>query len=211
MHTVCLPSSAWRTDERAVQSFLHCVAGRDATQPASILVDTSAILRHAQVVHAEHEVCAFEFSDWVRIGFTAEGVLDIERIRNDCAVSPAGSIVVVKANGFESDLIVRALHQMRIGLFTVAKWPYVVAVVCDDSQVFQVAPPLSSTFYLQPAVLNPATSRRVAKQIADECKSLKWFGRSVGALPTLLRRWVAMRRKARDRKMNRGFGWVWDE
>lgn len=211
MHTVCLPSSVWRTHERDVQSFLHCVAGRDAAQPVSMLVDTSAIRQHAGSVHAEHEVRVVEFTDWVRIGFTAEGVLDIERIRNDCAMFPAGSIVITKANGFESDLIVRALYQMRIGLFSVARWPCVIAVVCDDSQVFQVTPSLSSAFYLQPTVLNPATTKRVANRIIKESKSLRLFGKSIGALPTLLRRWVAKRRKAQERKTNRGFGWVWEE
>lgn len=211
MHTVCLPSSVWRADELAVQSFLHSVAGRDVARPVSILVDASAILQHAQAVHSEHEVRTLEFADWVRIGFTAEGVLDIERIRNDCAMFPAGSIVITKANGFESDLIVRALHQMRIGLFSVARWPYVIAVVCDDSQVFQVTPSLSSAFYLQPAVFNPATTKRLTNQIVKESKSLRFFGKSIGALPAMLRRWSAKRRKAQERKTNRGFGWVWEE
>lgn len=211
MHTVCLPSSVWRADELAVQSFLHCVAGRDTAQPVSMLVGASTIRQNAQAVHAEHEVLILEFANWVRIGFTAEGVLDVERIRNDCAMFPAGSIVVLKANGFESDLIVRALHQMRIGLFSVRCWPFVIAVVCDDPQVFQVTPSLSSAFYLQPAVLNPATTKRVANQMVKESKSLRFFGKSIGALPSLMRRWSAKRRKAQERKTNRGFGWVWEE
>jgi hypothetical protein len=176
-----------------------------------MLVDASGILQYRQAVRPHHEVRTLEFAEWVRIGFTAEGVLDTEKIRNDCATFAPGSIVIVKASGFESDLIARALFQMRNGLFPLVRWPNVIAVVCDDPQVFQVAPPLSSTFYVQPAILNPATTKRVANQMVKESKSLRFFGRSIGALPSMLRRWSAKRRKAQERKLNRGFGWVWEE
>ncbi|WP_060349022.1 hypothetical protein [Burkholderia cepacia] len=211
MHTVCLPTSVWRADDRAVESFLRGVAVRDVAQPVFMLADTSAILRQALVVGMGHEVHRIEFADWVRIGYTAEGVLDVERIRNDCAMFSAGNIVTLIANGFESDLIVRALYQMRIGFFSAVCWPKVIAVVCDDSQMFQVAPPLSSAFYLQPTVLNPVAAKRVANRIVKDSKSLRLFGKSIGVLPSLLRRWSAKRRVAQERKANRGLGWVWEE
>ncbi|MDT6992289.1 hypothetical protein [Burkholderia cenocepacia] len=175
-----------------------------------MLADKSAILRQAQAVSTDHEVRRIEFVDWVRIGYTAEGVLDVERIRNDCATFSANILILI-ASGFESDLIVRALHQMRTGFFSAARWPKVIAVVCDDSQMFQVAPPLSSAFYLQPTVLNPIAAKRVANRIVKDSKSLRLFGKSVGVLPSLLRRWSAKRRVAQERKANRGLGWVWEE
>ncbi|KVH43887.1 hypothetical protein [Burkholderia diffusa] len=211
MHTVCLPTSVWRADGQAVESFLHCVAARDALQPLFMLADASAVLRRSQAANGALEIRRIEFADWVRIGFTAEGVLDIERIRNDCMSFLAGSVVMLAANGFESDLILRALHEMRIGFFSAARWPKVIAVVCDDPQMFQVAPTLSAAFYLQPVVLNPVAAKRIANRIVKDSKSLRWFGKSIGILPTLLRRWAAKRRVAQERKTNRGLGWVWEE
>ncbi|TCW78824.1 hypothetical protein C5O80_31570 [Burkholderia sp. SRS-46] len=209
MHTVCLPTSVWRADEAAVAPFLHRVAELD--DPVSMVADTAAILRRPSENGATRVLSIWNFCDWVEIGFTLEGVLDVEKIRDSCASFPADGVVLVKANGFESELVIRALFQLRVGLHSITDWPKVFALICDDSQIFQLAPPLSTAFFVQPAILNPVTVKRIAERLCKDGKSLKLLGKNIGALPSLLHNWSARRRRAEDRKIKRELGWVWEE
>ncbi|TDQ92426.1 hypothetical protein C7412_112202 [Paraburkholderia silvatlantica] len=211
MHTVCLPTSVWRANAEAVDSLLHQIADLDVTSPVFMVADAASVVRRPGIFHGVYEKHDPSFTDWVRIGYTSEGVLDIERIRSACAEFPARGIVLLKASAFESQLIVRALHELRIGMHLVETWPAVFAVVCDDSQIFQLAPSLSKAFYLQPSIINPAAEKRIAVRLAKEGKSLRLLGRSVGALPRLARLWTERRRRSEDRRIKRDLGWIWEE
>ncbi|HDR8988589.1 hypothetical protein [Burkholderia vietnamiensis] len=190
-------------------SFLHRVA--DLDDPVSMVADTAAIVRQPPANGATRTLSSWNFSDWVEIGFTLEGVLDVEKIRDSCARFPAGGVVLVKASGFESELVIRALSQLRVGLHSIADWPKVFALICDDSQIFQLASPLSTAFFVQPAILNQVAVKRIAERLGKDGKSLRLLGKNIGALASLLRNWSALRRRAEDRKIKREQGWVWEE
>ncbi|CAM2189011.1 hypothetical protein BC2230_60256 [Burkholderia cepacia] len=209
MHTVCLPSSGWRADKSAVVSFLHRIA--DIDKPVSVVADTVSIQRQSYKNVEARLLLSCSFSDWVEVGFTHEGVLNIEKIRDSCVSFPENGIVLVRAHGFESDLIIRALLQLRIGMHSISSWPKVFALICDDSQIFQLAPPLSTSFFVQPTILNPVVVKRIAERLGKDGKSLRLLGKNIGTLSSLLRKWAGYRRKAEDQKLNRELGWVWEE
>jgi hypothetical protein len=211
VHTVCLPSSVWRANQDAVESLLQDVAELDETSPVFMIADSASVKRQPMGRPASRETYVASFVDWVETGYTVEGVLDIERIRNVCAQFPPHGLVLLKASGFESQLLVRALRELRIGMHIVETWPVVFAVVCDDSQVFQLAPSLSKAFYVQPSIINPIFEKRIAVRLAKEGKSLRLLGKSVGALPRLARLWSERRRRKEDTKVKRELGWIWED
>lgn len=211
MNTVCLPASLWHGAKGACATLIQRVAERSATDPIALVIDREAISRQVSNPELEKGFTYIMFREWVKLGAIDEDVIDIERIRTACREIPEDSIVILDASGYKTEVIVRALFQARIGMHTRYAWPRLFALVCDDSQVFQLAQPVAGAFYLQPAIIAPATIQRMVNRLAQDGKSLRIFGQGIGSITVLARRWSRRRADKADRKANRAVGWVWEE
>lgn len=211
MNTVCLPASLWHGARGSCATLVQRVAERSATDPIALVIDRESISRQASSPELDKTFVQVGFREWVKPGSIDEDVIDIERIRTTCREMPGDSIVILDASGYKTEVIVRALFQARVGMHTRYDWPRVFALVCDDSQIFQLAQPVANAFYIRPAIIAPVTIQRMVNRLAQDGKSLRIFGQSVGSLAVLARRWSRRRADRADRKDQRNLGWVWEE
>ncbi|WJF90821.1 hypothetical protein QS306_03910 [Paraburkholderia bonniea] len=211
MHMISFPASTWRGERQASIGFAQHVAASHVHQPVSILADAATIV--AQPPFEQNPLLLVEvpFRTWIKSDLIEDGVLDIEQVRHACSAFPANSIVVLDATGFKPEIIVHALAQARIGLYALERWPAVFMLISDDTQLFQVAQPLSSAFYLQPSIFSPSMMQRAVKRIASDASSLRLFGRSMGSIANFVRRWRTRRTEAHEQKLKRERGWLWDD
>lgn len=214
MRTVCLATQAWIGCRERSSALLARLAASPASgdAPHTLHLELDAVLREAPAPGAVLEnACVLAFSSWVRQGLTEDGVLDIERIRKAPHGFPKDGIVVLDASGFSSDIVVAALHQARLALYPVPDWPALFVVVVDDVQMFQVGPILANTFQLQPNVQPASASKREARQFMQYAGLLRSFGRNVGVVAKALRWFTERGSRLRERRVNRGLGWTWEE
>ncbi|MFM0640348.1 hypothetical protein PQQ63_26985 [Paraburkholderia metrosideri] len=211
MNTLCLPTSMWHGAREACATLVQRVAERSAEDPIAFVVDRESILRQVPNAETEQTFVKLGFREWLKPGAIDEDVIDIERIRSMCRKLPGGAVVVIDASGYKTEVIVRALFQARIGLHSRADWPRVWALVCDDSQIFQIASPLANAFYIQPAIIAPAAIQRIVNRLAKDGQSLRMFGHDLGSFAVFARRWRKRRADKQERKAARALGWVWEE
>lgn len=76
-------------------------------------------------------------------------------------------IVVLNASGFPLEVIVSALNNLRIGLYTRPDWPLAFLLVVDGASVYEFASILSECFYIQP-------HRVRGKALDDLIKRMMW-------------------------------------
>ncbi len=151
------------------------------------------------------------FRDWVKTTAGDGEVIDVEAIRAACRAMKGDTLVVLEASGFRSEIIVEALAQARIGLYSLNAWPDVFVIVVDDTQKFQIAPLLSTAFHIQPSILAPTSVQRITQQLADDGKLHRLFGRNLGTAAIHMRNWLKRRQAKKDSKALRGVGWLWEE
>lgn len=211
MNTVCLPASMWHGARGSCATLVQRVAERSGADPISLVVDRESVSRQAPNTELEQAFVKLGFREWVKPGAIEEDVIDIERIRTTCRDLPGDSIVIVDASGYKTEIIVRALFQTRVGMHTRRDWPRVFVLVCDDSQVFQLAGPLANAFYIQPAIIAPTAIQRMVKRLEQDGQSLRLFGQGLGSLVAIARRWGKRRANKKQQKAARGLGWVWEE
>ncbi|MFM0184927.1 MULTISPECIES: hypothetical protein [Paraburkholderia] len=211
MNTVCLPAAMWHGERASCATVVRRIAERSSTESASFVIDRESVMRQTPDVEAEQAFFKLAFRDWIKPGALDEDVIDIERIRTSCREFPSASVIVVDASGYKTETIVRALFQARVGMHARAEWPHVFALVCDESQVFQLAQPLASAFFIQPAILSPVMIQRMVKRLAKDGKSLRLFGKNLGSIAVIARRWSKHRTEKKERKAARALGWVWEE
>lgn len=211
MDAICLASLAWVEHRAKSETLISRYAANNNAFSHTLHLDLPAVLREEASGAALANAVVIPFAAWIRDGVTEDGVLDIETIRKAPYAFPAGSIVVLDAAGFKSEIVVAALHQARQALYPIPAWPALFVLVIDDAQMFQVSPILASTFQLQPNVLPATLVKRETRQFMQYVRLLRIFGRNVGIVARTLR-WLTDRHAyLRERRINRGLGWTWEE
>lgn len=211
MDAICLASLAWVGQREKSETLLSRVAASNPPLPRTLHLDLTAVLREDAACAPLANAAVIPFAGWIKDGLTEDGVLDIETIRKAPHAFPAGGVVVLDAAGFKSEIVVAALHQARQALYPVPHWPAVFVLVIDDAQMFQVSPILASTFQLQPNVQPTTAIKREARQFMQYVRLLRLFGRNIGVAARTLRWFTDRGNRLRERRINRGLGWTWEE
>ncbi len=212
MKTIYIPSSAWLGERSRCENLISKFLLAEMGQTDSLILDLAAIRREEAEASLGLDVpfVEIDFRDWVGETLTEEGVINIQAIRRTVAAR-FENVFVVNAIGFNSNIICRALAQLRIAFFALANWPRGLVLIGDDAQLHQVSPVLAHTFYIRPSFSTSVATKRIVRQVVNEAFIIRIFGRQVGTTLKIfhfLSSWIASSQDRRERKIN---GWFFEE
>lgn len=182
MKTFCLASSAWIGSAPAAKALMARILDQAAQDASSIILDRQTVMREPAQGASPPSVHEIDLREWVSETLREGGVLNIEAVRRQANNFDRDAIVVLRAVGFLPDMIVNVLSHLRVGLYSAPAWPGALAVVCDDTQIYQVGPALANAFYVRPAVVVGLALEHQVRGLARRANLLRRFGGRVNRL-----------------------------
>lgn len=179
MKTFYISSSAWLEHRLSCKSIAERVIHNNAESTDAIIIDV-ATARRLIDIHFNGSIVFFEtdLRNWVNETLSEQGTINIEAIRRAVATLGANDVFVINATGFHASTIHSALHQLRIGFYSREAWPLALALIGDDSQLYDTCPILAETFYIRPRILERKVIKRTVRRITIDAMYLRIFGKS---------------------------------
>jgi len=177
MNVIALSAGAWTYKRELALQLMQRIAATDAGVTA--VVDRAAVERErlgASSAPSPFGVTEIAFGQWVKVGFSDGGVLDVHAIRTAPQGIPSDHIVFVDARSHRPELITAALGHLRHAWFHLDEWHPAFVVVFDDIHLLALGEALSETFYCQPQLLTEVETNRLVRQTMRRALIYRWIG-----------------------------------
>jgi hypothetical protein len=183
MNIIALSASAWRYHQKQcyslIEKFTH-------TYDDEFIV-ISKVTVEREVYEKDSIPCTFvNLIDFVDMGTSPDGVLDIQKIREFPFLIPSNQTIIINAVGSRESLIEFFLLQCRHGWYELDEWHIGFVLIVDESIILDISIPLSTTFYIQPDILSEPELRAKTRLMIRSAKILRYFGYKVSRL----HRWI---------------------
>jgi len=169
-------SQLWVSHQRETLEMIDDACDSHELDARTILLDGINLKRfNCEQLSRIHQ--AIDLRSWVTEGVVEGGIVDSKEVRRFCSGASSLDIVVLNASGFPLEVIVSALNNLRIGLYTEADWPLAFLLVVDGASVYESASILSECFYIQPHRVRGKALDRLIKRMMWKAMILRFFGR----------------------------------
>jgi hypothetical protein len=198
MNVIALSSAAWRF--HADQSLSLISRFAKVNKDEFVVITKTAAEREQTSKESFLLHTLVELTDFVDMGTSPDGVLDIYKIRELPFTIPSNTCVILNATGSRSHLIESFLFQCRHGWYDLEEWHQAFILIADDAILLDVSMPLSNTFYIQPEFLSEPELRAYTRSILRDAKTLLYYGHFIGRIHNRL---MSYRDQVEQRKIEK--------
>lgn len=213
MNTFCISSSAWLRHKNKTISLIRKIIDQATDHSASISLDLTTVVREKSFdnEHIDEFVKVIDFRNWVNESLSESGIMNIEAIRRHVQSFTEDDLIIIYATGFPSSIIIDAITQIGIGLYSANQWPKTIALICDDTHFFQVSTPLAQAFYIRPSILIDFTISRYIRDLVHNANMTRFFGLKLGLVTRYIQQRINRLHLKLERKLAKNRGWLWEE